>query len=107
MRTKRSEAIGVLCPSFSGASEECDLECVRLDADGFADLGRIGVRALGQNWRADPAVEAQRCRGGEVRGRGLIPTTLDGEPFTFLARVRVDCIEGPRLIALTGEPVSA
>jgi diacylglycerol kinase family enzyme len=107
-RMRRSEAVGVLCPSFSRSSAECDLEWVRLDAGGFAELTRLGVRALGEGWRNDPAVETRRCSSGELRGRGIIHATLDGEPRTFLSPVRITCVpEGPRVIAAAPEQLAA
>ena len=105
---RRSEAIGVLCPSFSGTPSDCDLEWVRLDASGFADLTRLGLRALGESWRNDPAVEARRCCGGEVHARGIMHATLDGEPRTFLSPVRiVSNAVGPRVITVPQENAQA
>jgi diacylglycerol kinase family enzyme len=107
-RMRRSEAIGVLCPSFSGTPSDCDLEWVRLDASGFADLTRLGLRALGESWRNDPAVEARRCCGGEVHARGIMHATLDGEPRTFLSPVRiVSNAVGPRVITVPQENAQA
>ncbi len=97
----KAEAIGVLAPSFSGGVEGPDLEWVRLKAHHLGELARVSLRALGAGWREDPAVEILHCRGGEIRSRGVIPAVLDGEPKTFLSRVRIryDAL-GPRVIVL-------
>jgi diacylglycerol kinase family enzyme len=100
-RMKNSEAVAVLCSSFPGATGDCDLEWVGLDAAGFADLARVAARAMTPGWRDDPAIEAQRCKRGEVRGRGVIPATLDGEPCTFVSHVRITCLaQGPQVVAV-------
>ncbi|MES1201191.1 MAG: diacylglycerol kinase family protein [Pseudomonadota bacterium] len=97
----KAEAVGVLAPSFGGAVEGPDLEWVRLDAHQLIDLARVGVRALGKGWREDSAVEIVRCKRGDVSSSGVIPAVLDGEPKTFLGKVRIryDAL-GPRVIAL-------
>lgn len=106
-RMRRAEGIGVLCPSYSGALEGDSLEWVRLDAANMFDLMRVSVKSLVAGWRADPAIDARSCAKGEVRGRGIIPGTLDGEPRTFLSRVRITMkAKGPCVIALPEEPAA-
>jgi diacylglycerol kinase family enzyme len=105
-RMRKAKAVGVLCPSFSGAVEGEDLEWVRLDASGIGDLLRLGLRAFGEGWRTDPAIDLRRCRSGDIVSLGLIPATLDGEPKTFVSRVRISFErKGPRVIALDAEDV--
>lgn len=100
-KLRKAEAIGALCPVFSGQLEGDTLEWVSLKAQHFVDLARVSVRALGSGWRDDPVVEIVRCTRGDVASSGIIPATLDGEPRTFFSRVRVTydpC--GPRVLAL-------
>ncbi|MEJ0061118.1 MAG: diacylglycerol kinase family protein [Terricaulis sp.] len=101
---RKAEAIGVLCPSYSGKVEGDDLEWVRLDARSMIDLVRLGLRSMGEGWRNDPAIELHRCQRGDVVSLGLIPATLDGEPKTFVSRVRITFQrKGPKVIALEAE----
>lgn len=98
---KKAEAIGVLCPSFSGELESEHLEYVSLNAKHFLDLARVSLRALTQDWRNDSTIEIGRCSKGDIYSPGVIPATLDGEPRTFLTRVRISYDpRGPRVIAL-------
>ncbi|MCL4714982.1 MAG: NAD(+)/NADH kinase [Hyphomonadaceae bacterium] len=102
---RRAEAVGVLCPAFSGAIEADALEWVRLDARHALDLARVSLRALTAAWREDASVEIANCRTSDIVSLGVIPTTLDGEPRTFFHRVRVTYEpHGPRVIALPQEP---
>lgn len=101
---RKAEAVGVLCPAFSGGVSGDDLEWVRLDAQHLLDFARVSLRALTAAWRADSAVEIGRCRSSDIVSLGVIPATLDGEPRTFLSRVRVSYDpRGPRVIALPPE----
>jgi hypothetical protein len=98
---QKAEAIGVLCPSFSGAVEGDDMEWIRLDARHILDLARVSLRALGAGWRADPAIDAQRCTRGDIVSLGIIPATLDGEPTTFVNRVKITYKKrGPRVVTV-------
>lgn len=98
---RKAEAVGVLCPSFSGGIEADSLEWVRLDARHLLDLARVSLRALTRGWREDAAIEIAPCRGGDIVSLGVIPATLDGEPHTFMSRVRIKYDRnGPRVIAL-------
>ncbi|HYD87489.1 MAG TPA: diacylglycerol kinase family protein [Vitreimonas sp.] len=98
---RRAEAIGVLCPSFSGGIQADNLEWVRLDARHLLDLARVSLRALTAAWRNDPSVEIGTCRSSDIVSLGVIPATLDGEPRTFFHRVRVVYDpRGPRVIAV-------
>jgi len=104
MKMRKAEAIGVLCPSYSGAVEGEHLEWVRLDTARLVDFVRVGLRALGPGWRDDPAVELRRCRQGDIVSLGVIPAVLDGEPRTFVSRVKITYnARGPRVLALDPE----
>jgi diacylglycerol kinase family enzyme len=101
---RKAEAIGILCPAFSGGIEGDDLEWVRLDAKHLIDLARVGLRALTTAWRSDSTIEIDRCRSSDIVSLGVIPATLDGEPRTYFSRVRVTYEpRGPRVIALPQE----
>lgn len=105
-KLRKTEAIGVLLPAFGGLLEgEKGLEWVRLDARHFIDLARVSMRALGEGWRKDPAVDISRCMSGDIAASGIIPATLDGEPRTYLSTVRIEYDpEGVRVLALELEP---
>ena len=98
----RAEAVGVLCPAYSGEVEGQMLEWVRLDAARISDFVRLGLRAVVGGWRDDPTIELSLTRRGEIRSRGFIPAILDGEPTSaFVSRVRIRMlIKGPKVIAL-------
>jgi diacylglycerol kinase family enzyme len=101
---RKAEAVGVLCPAFSGGISSDDLEWVRLDARPLIDLARVSLRALTAGWRTDSSIEIGRCRSSDIVSLGVIPATLDGEPRTFLSRVRVTYDpRGPRVVALPPE----
>lgn len=98
---QKAEAIGVLCPSFSGGIEADTLEWVRLDTHHVLDFARVSLRALTADWRNDSSVEIKACRSSDILSLGMIPATLDGEPRMFMSRVRVTYDpRGPRVIAL-------
>jgi len=101
---RRAEAIGVLCPSFSGGIHADTLEWVRLDAKHLLDLARVSMRAITTAWRNDQSVEIGACRTSDIVSLGVIPATLDGEPRTYFHRVRITYEpRGPRVIALPQE----
>lgn len=101
-RMTKTEAIGVLLPSFSGGLEADDLEWVRLEARHFLDLARVSLRAITAGWRNDPAIEIRRCRTGDVDAAfGYVHATLDGEPRRFYSRVHIKYdSHGPSVLAL-------
>lgn len=100
-RMRTAKAVGVLCPSYSGAVEGDDLEWVRLDSSSVIDLLRLGLRSFSAAWRDDPAVSLRRCKRGDIVSSSIIPATLDGEPKTFPSRVRITFERnGPCVIAL-------
>jgi diacylglycerol kinase family enzyme len=98
---RKAEAIGVLLPTFGGVTGSRPMEWVRLRAKHFVDMARVSVRALGPGWREDPAVEVNECETGDIAARGVVSATLDGEPRTFISRVRItyDAV-GVRVLAL-------
>ncbi|MDZ4693244.1 diacylglycerol/lipid kinase family protein [Terricaulis sp.] len=101
---RRAEAIGILCPSFSGGIHADSLEWVRLDAKHLLDLARVSVMSITTAWRNDSSVEITTCRTSDIVSLGVIPATLDGEPRTFFHRVRIAYEpKGPRVIALQQE----
>jgi hypothetical protein len=103
-RIRKAEAVGVLCPSFSGGIEADHLEWVRLDAKHLLDLARVSLRALTRDWRNDESIEVGACKTGDVFAPGIIPATLDGEPRTFFSYVRVTFDKnGPKVLALDEE----
>jgi diacylglycerol kinase family enzyme len=98
---RRAEAVGALLPSFGGGLEGAGLEWVHLKAAHFVDLARVSVRALGEGWRDDEAVEIWPSTQGDIVSPGFIPGTLDGEPHNFFSRVRVTYdAKGVRVLAL-------
>jgi diacylglycerol kinase family enzyme len=100
-RMREAEAVGVLCPSFSGLVDGDSLEWVRLEAQNYVDLLRVGVRTLGPDWRTDPVIHASLCRTGSIHGKGLVTGTLDGEPRTFQTPIRIVYKDdGPNVITL-------
>jgi diacylglycerol kinase family enzyme len=97
----RAEAIGVLCPAYSGEVDGRSLEWVRLDTARVTDMLRLGLRAVIGGWRDDPTIDLSHTREGEIRSLGVIPATLDGEPTTFVSRVRVRMLgHGPKVVVL-------
>ena len=101
---RKAEAIGALLPSFGGGLEGDGLEWVHLKANHFVDLARVSVRALGEGWRNDDAVDTWPAHAGDIVSTGMIPATLDGEPHNFFSRVHVTYdAKGVRVLALEPE----
>lgn len=97
----RVEGLGVLCPAYVGEIEDDALEWVQLDVSRVTEFIRVGLRSVIGGWRDDETIELSRARRGEIRSRGIIPAVLDGEPTTFVSRVRVEIVRnGPRVVAL-------
>ena len=97
----RAEAVGVLCPAYSGGVESDTLEWVRLDVGRITDLLRVGLRAVIGGWREDPTIDLSHTTRGTISSIGLIPATLDGEPTSFAGRVRIAIVrQGPKVLTV-------
>ncbi|HWA22555.1 MAG TPA: diacylglycerol kinase family protein [Caulobacterales bacterium] len=97
----RVEGVGVLCPAYAGEIQDSALEWVQLDVTRVTEFIRVGLRSVIGGWRDDDTIELSRARRGEIRSRGVIPAVLDGEPTTFLSRVKIEILSnGPRVVAL-------
>ena len=97
----RAEAIGVLCPAYSGDLQGETLEWVRLDVARITDLVRVGLRAVIGGWREDATIDLSHTTRGVISSIGLIPATLDGEPMNFTGRVRITIMrQGPKALAV-------
>lgn len=87
----RAEALAVLCPAFDKALEgPPGLEWAAIDPRGGFDLLRLGLHAVFDDWRQDPAVTARRCVSAQVSAASGIPAIVDGEPMDFRSPVRVE-----------------
>ncbi|UTP40023.1 diacylglycerol kinase family lipid kinase [Phenylobacterium sp. LH3H17] len=87
----KAEALTFLCPMASKAmsNDEQALEVAAIDPKGLADAARMGIKAIVDDWRNDPAVEVRSCRSAGVWAAGRIPAVLDGEPVRLNATTRV------------------
>jgi diacylglycerol kinase family enzyme len=79
---RKTGALLLMTPLVSSALNETDgcLEAAALDPSNALEVFRLGFYAAQGNWRADPAVDAGRCRRGRAWAAGRIPAVLDGEP---------------------------
>jgi diacylglycerol kinase family enzyme len=91
-RRRKAEALGLLCPMISAAmpNDAQALEAAAFDPRGAAEAFRLGLRALGGDWRDDPAVNVGRCVQGGAWASGRIPAILDGEPTRLGRYARVE-----------------
>ena len=78
----KTEALVLMCPLISKALDEDEgyLEAAALDPANALEVFRLGVYAARGDWRADPAVQAGRCKSGRAWASTYIPAVLDGEP---------------------------
>ncbi len=76
-----AEAVAVICPlvSRSLTTDEQTLEAAALDPVTAAELFRLGMHAMFDDWRQDPSVELTRVETVTVMAHGRIPVILDGE----------------------------
>lgn len=100
----KAEALTFLCPMASKAmsNDEQALEVAAIDPKGLADVARMGIKAIVDDWRNDPAVEVQSCRSAGVWAAGRIPAVLDGEPVRLNATTRV--IWRPKVARILAPP---
>jgi diacylglycerol kinase family enzyme len=97
----RIEGLGVLCPAYIGEIQDTALEWVQLDVSKVTEFIRVGLRSVIGGWRDDESIELSRAVHGHIYSHGVIPAVLDGEPTTFMSRVKIDIIKnGPRVVAL-------
>jgi diacylglycerol kinase family enzyme len=97
----RVEGLGVLCPAYVGEIQDSTLEWVQLDVTRVTSFIRVGLRSVIGGWREDETIQLSRAQRGEIRSRGVIPAVLDGEPTTFMSRVKIEILKnGPRVVAL-------
>lgn len=89
---RKAEALGLLCPLISNAlpDDEQALEAAAFDPHGAIEAFRIGLRAIGGDWRGDPAVSVGRCTEGGAWASGRIPAILDGEPTRLGRYARIE-----------------
>jgi diacylglycerol kinase family enzyme len=97
----RVEGLGVLCPAYIGEIQDSALEWVQLDVSRVTEFIRVGLRSVIGGWRDDDSIELSRAVRGQIYSHGVIPAVLDGEPTTFMSRVKIEIIKnGPRVVAL-------
>jgi diacylglycerol kinase family enzyme len=79
--TGSAEAVAVICPlvSRSLVDDERTLEAVALDPGTAADVLRLALHAMLDDWRKDPSVERAKVKTATVTGHGRVPVILDGE----------------------------
>ncbi len=79
---RKTEALVLMTPLVSMAlnEDEPGLEAAALDPSSALEVLRLGAHFVQGDWRADPAVDAGRCRAGRAWAAGRIPAVLDGEP---------------------------
>lgn len=79
---RKTGALVLMTPLVSKALDEADgcLEAAALDPSNALEVFRLGFYAAQGDWRADPAVDAGRCRRGRAWAAARIPAVLDGEP---------------------------
>lgn len=78
----KAEAVSFLCPLASKAlsNDEQALEAAIFDVRGAADVFRMGVHAMIDDWREAPAVQTVQVHKARVWSAGRVPALLDGEP---------------------------
>lgn len=89
---RKAEALGLFCPLISTAlsDNEQALEAAAFDPRGAVEAFRIGLHALGGDWRRDPAVSVGLCTEGGAWASGRIPAILDGEPTRLGRYARIE-----------------
>ncbi len=89
---RKAEALGLFCPLISTAlpDDEQALEAAAFDPSGAIEAFRIGLHALGGDWRNDPSVSVGLCTQGGAWASGRIPAILDGEPTRLGRYARIE-----------------
>ena len=74
-----AEAVAVICPMVSRhlAQDARTLEAAALDP--AAQVVRLALHAMLDDWRNDPSVERAKVKTVRVTGHGRVPVILDGE----------------------------
>ena len=100
----KAEALTFLCPMASKAmsNDAQALEVAAIDPKGLAEAARMGIKAIVDDWRNDPAVEVRSCRSAGVWAAARIPAVLDGEPVRLNATTRV--IWRPKVARILAPP---
>lgn len=78
----KAEAVSFLCPLASKVMSDEDqaLEAAIFDVRGAADVFRMGVHAMIDDWRQAPSVQSIPITRARVWSSGRVPALLDGEP---------------------------
>jgi diacylglycerol kinase family enzyme len=78
---EKAEALILMCPMASAAldAETPALEAAAVDVYGVGEALRLGMAALGRQWRSDPSVDHRTCQVARVWSAREIPALLDGE----------------------------
>lgn len=81
-RRCKAQALTLVSPLVSRAleSDEPALEAAAIDPHDAAQAFRLGLHAVADGWRKDPAVHVARCVRANAWASGRIPAILDGEP---------------------------
>ena len=76
-----AEAVAVICPMVSRvlAEDARTLEAVALNPETAAEVVRLALHAMLDDWRNDASVERAKVKTVKVTGHGRIPVILDGE----------------------------
>lgn len=88
----KAEAVAFLCPLASSAlsNDAQSLEAAVIDPHTMAEAARIGIKALVDDWRNDPAVSAGPCLQARVWAASRVPAVLDGEPCWLASSASID-----------------
>jgi diacylglycerol kinase family enzyme len=76
-----AEAVVVMCPLVSKNvdADETVLEAAALDPTAAGAMFSLALRAVFDNWRADPSVSLAKVKSVRVFGQSRLPVILDGE----------------------------
>ncbi|MBA4012735.1 MAG: diacylglycerol kinase [Phenylobacterium sp.] len=103
----KAEAVAFLCPLASSAlsDDAQSLEAAVIDPQTMTEAARIGIKALVDDWRNDPAVSAGPCHQARVWAASRVPAVLDGEPVWLASSATVDW--RPQVARLLAPPRAA